>query len=313
MRARGVGAKPPGVRRGHLGRGGRRRRARVGGEVGDGEIYFMPDRADQRQLGCENRARHRLGVERMQVFKRAAAARQNQQVGFAPPVGEGEHFNDAGRRFRALHRGRIDHHTRERPAPPQGDADIVQRRAGGRCDHADARRRGRQIPFVARVKQSLFIQFALQQFKFPPQRAFAGVFQIGDHQLQIAARLVEGNARAHQREHAVRRPARQAPLPPREQRAANHRIAFFQREIKMPGRRRRERGNFAAHPDVGVAGFQRFAQLAGQLADAVDFPGKRGAVGRFDRHEGGFRRDGERGGRRAALGSVYLTAPGGNA
>jgi len=61
--------------------------------------------------------------------------------------------------------------------------------------------------------------------------------------------------------------------PAAKQRAANQRIVFFQREIQVAGSRRGQRGDFAAHPDVGIAAFQRFAQLADQMPHAVHFCG----------------------------------------
>ena len=63
-----------------FGRDRRRRRAQVGGEVGQAEVGFVADRRNHRHRRCGDRARQTLVVERPQVLERTAAAGQQQHV-----------------------------------------------------------------------------------------------------------------------------------------------------------------------------------------------------------------------------------------
>ena len=75
---------------GHDQLGGRRgrRRARIGDEVGDGEVHLVADAADDRQRAGMDRARQLLVVEGPQVLERAAAARQDEHVAFGARRGQ---------------------------------------------------------------------------------------------------------------------------------------------------------------------------------------------------------------------------------
>ncbi len=63
-----------------LGGGGRSGGAEVGGEVGDGEVGFVADGGDDGETGGDDGAGDALGVEGGEVFKRAAAAGQDDEV-----------------------------------------------------------------------------------------------------------------------------------------------------------------------------------------------------------------------------------------
>ena len=63
-----------------LGCGGRGGGAEVGGEVGDGEVSFMADGGDDGEIGGGDGAGYGLRVEGGQIFKRAAAAGDDDEV-----------------------------------------------------------------------------------------------------------------------------------------------------------------------------------------------------------------------------------------
>ena len=69
------------LRHGPFGGLGRRRRARVGGEVDQRPVGLVADRGDQRDGALGRRAHHDLLVEAPQVLEAAAAARHDQHVG----------------------------------------------------------------------------------------------------------------------------------------------------------------------------------------------------------------------------------------
>ncbi|OQV66283.1 hypothetical protein AK51_10420 [Serratia nematodiphila DZ0503SBS1] len=62
-------------------------RAQVGNEVGDGDVGFMADGADDRNAAGEDRPRHAFVVEAPQIFQRTAAAADDQHVAFVASVG----------------------------------------------------------------------------------------------------------------------------------------------------------------------------------------------------------------------------------
>ncbi len=64
-----------------LGGGRGRGRAEIGDEIGDGEIGFVADGGDDRHFGCANGAGDGLFVEGPQIFERAAAASEDDDVG----------------------------------------------------------------------------------------------------------------------------------------------------------------------------------------------------------------------------------------
>ncbi len=82
-------------RRGHLGRPGGGRRAAVGDEVDQGGVGLVPHGRDDRDGRRRHRAGQALVVEAPQVLDRAAAARDDQQVG----AGDGP-VRPSGRRSR---------------------------------------------------------------------------------------------------------------------------------------------------------------------------------------------------------------------
>ena len=63
-----------------LGGGGGRGGAEVGGEVGDGEVGFVADGGDNGELAGDDGAGNAFGVEGGKVFKRAAAAGEDDEV-----------------------------------------------------------------------------------------------------------------------------------------------------------------------------------------------------------------------------------------
>ena len=65
----------------HFGRRRRRRRALVGGEIDQRDVGLVADRGDQRDHAVGRGAHHDLLVERPEILERAAAARDDQQIG----------------------------------------------------------------------------------------------------------------------------------------------------------------------------------------------------------------------------------------
>ena len=143
----------------HLGGRGRRRRAHVGGEVDERHVGLVPDRGDQRDHARGHGPHHDLLVERPQVLERAAAARDDEEVGPADrPVqrqrveamdGGGDLLGGAV----ALHPHRPhDHVAREAVGEPVQD--VADDGAGRRGDDADQLRQERQQLLARGVEQA---------------------------------------------------------------------------------------------------------------------------------------------------------------
>ena len=69
-----------------LGGGGGRGGAQVGDEVGDGEVGLVADGGDDGKLGGGDGFGEEFGVEGRQVFERAAAAGDDDEVGVAGAI-----------------------------------------------------------------------------------------------------------------------------------------------------------------------------------------------------------------------------------
>ena len=148
-------------------------------------------------------------------------------------------------------------------APPQRGHDVVQRRGAERGHHADAARQHRQRPLAGRVEQALRFQPGLELQELLEQGALAGPAQAFDDQLQVAARLVDGQPAQHFDLFAVARHEIQQARP----RGGTWRSAIWpcgvlQREVAMSAGCAREARNLAAHRDRIEAGFQSISNSA---------------------------------------------------
>ncbi len=194
-----------------VGHGGQRRgrgcgRAQVGDEVGDGHVDFVTDARHRRHAAGGDRARHALVIEAPEIFERAAAARDDEHVAFIAARRRFDGPHDFRDRRRALHGGGIEQHRRGGKSRAQHAQYVVDGRARGRGDHADAPRHGRQRPLALGGKQSFGGEPGLELLEFALERAFAGFLEVLDEQLVFAARLVEPDARADQDRHSILRP-----------------------------------------------------------------------------------------------------------
>ena len=108
--------------------GGRGRRAHVGGVIDQRPVGLMTDRGNQRNQAFRRRANDDLLVEAPQILERAAAARDDQQVGprdraaRLQRIEAGDRRGDFRRRSLALHAHRPDQHVNGK-AVRQGGAE----------------------------------------------------------------------------------------------------------------------------------------------------------------------------------------------
>ena len=192
----------------HLGGGGRRRRALVGGEVDQGHVGLVADRRDQRDHALGRGAHHDLLVERPQVLQRAAAARDDEQVGpadaaaFRQRVEAADRGGDLLGRAVALHLDRPDDDV-AREAVGEAMQDVADHRAGRRGDDADHLGQERQELLARLVEQAFGGELPLALLEQRHQRAEAGGLQRLDDDLVARAVRIGGELAGDDDLHAL--------------------------------------------------------------------------------------------------------------
>ena len=259
----------------HLGRGARRRRALVGGEVDQREVGFVTDGGDERNVRGSRGTHHDLLVEAPQILQAAAAARHDQQVRPRDRA-TGRQRIEAGDRRRHLRRAglALDAHRPEQHAgrKPVGEAvqDVADDRAGRRGDDADDARQVGQGALACLGEQTLRGERLAAGFEQRHQRADAGRLQRLDDDLVFRLAGERGELAGRHHFDAFFR----LELEPWQRHAPDDgfqpRLVVLQREIAMArGMDAAEAGNLAAHPHIAIGILDRALQRGGYLGDGV--------------------------------------------
>ena len=181
----------------------------------------MADGRDDRQRGGGNGAGERLVVESGEVFQRTSAARDQDEIDLSGELAGLNNFaqallgldlvepadsrGDRGGAFGALHRRRIDQQIQARVATANNFDDVVKHRSAGGGDDADRTREGGQRALASGVEEAFGQQARLELFVRKLQSPCAARFQRLGDELKLAARLVDGDAAAHQNGQSVLR------------------------------------------------------------------------------------------------------------
>jgi len=112
---------------------------------------------------------------------------------------------DRGSAFGALHRRRVDEQIQARVAAANDPDDVVEHRSAGGCDDADRAREGGQRALASSVEEPLGEQARLELLVGKLQSPRTPGFQRLGDELELAARLVDGDAAAHQNGETVLR------------------------------------------------------------------------------------------------------------
>ena len=247
-----------------------RRRPPVCYKIGDGNVDLVADGADDGNRAAVNGVGHDFFVERPKVLQGTAATGEDQYVAFPPLVGDVEGPRDGRRRFRPLHRDRIDQHRDAGEAPLQYREDIPDGGAAGGGNDPDPVRYYRERFFVGGVEKPLVRQFFLQYLEGPAQGAFARLLQMLDDELEVPPGKIEAGAGMGQDLHAVfRREGQPHPLHPK-QGAPNLTVFVLEGEIDMPGARARQVGDLSPDPYGGEIGLNEGTDLPVQAGNGVD-------------------------------------------
>ena len=245
----------------------------VGHETDTTLIDYAADRRDQGEDAGGGGADHDLLVERPEVLQRAAAARDDQQIGPRDPAALRQRVEAAdrgrdllGRAF-ALHLDRPHQHAAGKTVL-QPMQDVADHGAGRRGHDADHLRQPRQELLARLVEQAFGCELLLALLHQRHQRADAGGLQRLDHDLvfrgaRIGRELAGGDdlepllgLEAHAPVHAL----------------PDHRLDLgalvLEREIAMAGGvGAAEAGDLAADPDMAIGVLHRPLQGLREFGD----------------------------------------------
>lgn len=256
----GTRGVPAGARQ--FGSAGRRRRAQIGGEIGDGEVGFVADAGHDGYRAGAKRAGEALVVERPQVLEAAAAAHDQKQIDAvayrtAPCISN--RVGDTRPRLSALNGDRIEYHRKVRRTPGQGHQDVAQSGGLGRGDHTDGAREARQRSATRGIEQALCGELRLELVEGLEQVSDAGRAQRLDIELVVAARLVERHERARFDPHAIFGPERDQLGAAAPHRATHLRVRILEGEVQVSRSRPHEVGYLSAHPQQGQGRLEALA------------------------------------------------------
>ena len=227
----------------------------------------MADTADYRQRATGQSPGQRLVVEGVQILEGPPATHQQQHVAFQPCLGSLDGGQQLGRRLLPLHAGRVDDDTQLRGTPSQRGEHVLKCGSLQRADDADGVDVGRQQLLASRIEQPFGCQQRLQPREPLPDIARPGQLHAFDAQLEVTARLVEGDTGHHfdtitfarHEAHPLRRQA--------EHDGAHGSPGFLQREVPVAAGRPREVGQLAHHPHGTERVLQQTTSHPVELAD----------------------------------------------
>ncbi len=247
----------------------------VGGEVGDGHVGLVADARHHRHGAGADRPRHGLVVEGHQVLERPTAAHQQHHLHAARATGAAQRGDDGLRSALPLHGRRGEDDVDAGSAASEDGDDVVQRRAGARRHHRDARGQERERALVSLVEHALGGQRAFALLHSERERADPARLEAIDHQLVAALLRVHGDLAVRDNRHAVLGREGHAQRVGAEAHAAERARAVLQRHVDVPGRRPGEVADLALDEHVLQLRprRQRVADQGGQLGD-----GERGRV-----------------------------------
>ena len=256
-----------------FGGGGGRGCAEVGGEVGDGEVGFVADGGDDGELAGDDGAGDALGVEGGEVFKRAAAAGEDDEVDEARGVEFGNGGFDFGGGGIALDGDGVEEDVEAGVAAGDDGEEVADDGAGGRGDDADGVREGGQGPLASGVEEAFGFEALLELLEGELEGASAdGLHGFGD-ELHLAALLVDADAAADEDVEAVFRAEAEEHGLAAEEDDGELGVGVLEGEVDVAGGGGAVVGDFAFDPDVAVLLLNEFADLGDEFADGPDAAG----------------------------------------
>src|SRR6267143_4103111 len=250
-----------------LGRRGRRRRAKVGDEIGDREVHFVAHGRHDGHLRRRDRPGDDFFVEGPEILERAAAAADDDDVDAAERVEVAEPLGDLLGRAFSLHPARRDHDVELAEAPADHAEDVPERGAAGRGHDADLPRKSRQLALAGLVEEPFRLQARLQLLERELQRAQPFGLEQLDDQLVFAALGVDLDAAEGHHVQAVGRLELDAVATIAKQDDPNLRVRVLQGEVRVPRAVQAVVRDLALDPHGREAILEHLLQASRQLGD----------------------------------------------
>ena len=262
-----------------LGGGGRRGGAEVGDVIGDGVVDFVADGGDDGEMAGGDGACEALVVEAGKVFKRAAAAGDEDEVDagdlggwmIVALVEEADAADDGGGASRALHGGGKDEEVETGMAAADNVDDVADGGAVGAGDDADTVGKGGE-GLLGAVEEAFAAEAVAELLEGELEGAgAAGAEGFGD-ELELAARLVgDGDAAADLDGEAVFGLEGEELGLGAEEDDGELGVAVLEGEVDVAGGGGAAVGDFAFDVEqAGVEVLDVAAELGDELADGVE-------------------------------------------
>ena len=191
------------------------------------------------------------------------------------PVKPADSIRHRSGAFAALDGGGIDKEVETRMSAADDLDDVVEDRSAGGGDDTNRARKGGQGTLAGGVEEALGQEAGLELLERKLQGPGTPGFQgLGD-ELKLAARLVDGDAAAHQNCEAVLRAEAEKLRLAAEEHNRKLRLAVLQREVNVAGGRGMAVGDLAFDPKIGVGSLDMLSEVVDQGANA---PGRGGCA-----------------------------------
>ena len=235
-------------RRSKFSRCSRRRRTLISSEIGNREVSFVTNAANDRNRTGADGTCHGFIIERPKIFNTAATPTDNQHIALPAITCATNGVGDLLRCALPLYRRRIKHNTNMRGAALQRSQDIAHGcRLQGRHD-ADATRKNGKGTFDCRIKKSFTLKLLLEPQKLFIQITNTRLSRSFNIKLKITTRLIKRYQRSHFKMLTVfQTPAKK--LGAIAEHDATHLCGIiFQGEVDVAGTGVSEVGHFSRYP-----------------------------------------------------------------
>ena len=163
--------------------------------------------------------------------------------------------------------GRIDDHRDRWATPLENLKNIADGSAGRGGDHANLSWPVRQALLALLGKQAFCLQLGLEGVKSGLERAFPGGLHVFHHNLEVAARDIQGDLGPYQHLLAILRLEIQQPVTVSKHGPVNLGAGILEAEVPVTRGRPGEVGQFSLQPDQRKGAFQQSLGFQVQLAD----------------------------------------------
>src|SRR4029453_909128 len=208
-----------------------------------------------------------LLVEGREIFDRAAAPADDDDVDVAQRVEVAERLRDVLGGAVALHLARRDHDGELAEAAPDDAEHVLDRRAARRGDDADLPGKSRQLALARLIEEALGLQPGLELLEGELERAESLRLEQLHDQVILAPLRVDLDAAEGQDVQAVGGLEQTPPPPAPEERATQLRVGVLQREVRVARAVEAKVGNLALDPHRREALLDHLAQPRRQLGD----------------------------------------------